>query len=345
MTNQITLNAADDWHLHLRDGTMLQTVVGHSARQFNRAMVMPNLTPPATRCSDLLAYRQRIIAALPEEHHFNPIMALYLTDQLDEAEIKQAAANPHIGAAKLYPAGATTNSAAGISDLSAIYPILGWMEKHDLPLLIHGEVTDSDVDIFDREAVFIERHLASLVDQFTDLRIVLEHITTANGIDFVSSARNGVAGTITAHHLLMNRNDLLVGGVRPHHFCLPILKRETHRQALLKAATSGNPKFFAGTDSAPHPKADKESACGCAGIYTAHAALEFYAEAFDQADALEKLEGFVSWYGADFYQLPRNQTQITLQRKPQQVMTEFGQQRETIVPLRAGEQCQWQLVN
>ncbi len=345
MTDQLHLTRPDDWHLHLRDGAMLKTVVAHSAKQFGRAMIMPNLVPPATSCARVLEYRQRILDAVPAGNDFNPIMALYLTDQLTATEIAEAASNTHIGAVKLYPAGATTNSDSGVSDLESIYPILELMEKHDLPLLVHGEVTDSQVDIFDREAVFIDRHLAPIVDKFSDLRVVLEHATTRDGVEFVTAARPGVAATITAHHLLLNRNDLLVGGIHPHHYCLPVLKRETHRQALISAIAGGNPRFFAGTDSAPHPQTEKESACGCAGIYTAHAALEFYAEAFDSADALDKLEGFLSHHGADFYRLPRNQDRITLQRSPVDIPSHVGQGDEQLVPLRAGGQCQWQLVS
>jgi len=325
MTDSLKLTRPDDWHLHLRDGPMLQTVVGHSANQFGRAMVMPNLVPPAINCRQLLDYRQRILTALPADSRFDPIMALYLTDQLNEAEIIEAAGNPHIGAVKLYPAGATTNSDSGISDLQAIYPILELMEKHDLPLLVHGEVTDPDVDIFDREAVFIDRHLTPIINKFSALRVVLEHVTTTDGVEFVLQAREGVAGTLTAHHLLLNRNHLLVGGIHPHHYCLPVLKRESHRQALVKAAISGNPRFFAGTDSAPHPKTDKESACGCAGIYTAPIAVELYAEVFDAAGALNRLEGFLSHYGADFYRLPHNSDEITLQREPRVIEHDFGQ--------------------
>jgi len=343
MTDSLKLTRPDDWHLHLRDGPMLQTVVGHSAHQFGRAMVMPNLVPPAINCRQLLDYRQRILTALPADNRFDPIMALYLTDQLNEAEIIEAAGNPHIGAVKLYPAGATTNSDSGISDLQAIYPILELMEKHDLPLLVHGEVTDPDVDIFDREAVFIDRHLTPIIEKFSALRVVLEHITTAEGIKFVEQAREGVAGTLTAHHLLLNRNHLLVGGIHPHHYCLPVLKRESHRQALVKAAISGNPRFFAGTDSAPHPKTDKESACGCAGIYTAPIAVELYAEVFDTAGALNRLEGFLSHYGADFYRLPHNSDEITLQREPRVIEHDFGQGDQRVVPLWAGGQCQWQI--
>lgn len=343
-TGLIELTTPDDWHLHLRDGSMLKTVVGHSAAQFARAMVMPNLIPPATHCQQLIEYRQRILAALPTDSPFNPIMALYLTDALDEAEIKRAAEDPRIGAVKLYPAGATTNSAAGIGDLQAIYPILSWMEKHDLPLLVHGEVTDPDVDIFDREAVFISRHLQPIIETFSNLRVVLEHVTTREGVDFVRSCHAGVAATVTVHHLLLNRNDLLVGGIRPHHYCLPVLKRETHRQALINAAASGNPKFFAGTDSAPHPQSEKESACGCAGIYSAPIALELYTEVFDNAGALDKFEGFVSHHGAGFYRLPRNSGKVQLQRQSQPVAHSFGDGHETVVPLRAGETCQWRLV-
>ena len=343
MTTRLTLTRPDDWHLHLRDGAMLRTVVNHSARQFSRAMIMPNLVPPAINCQAVIDYRQRILQAAPENTTFDPVMAIYLTDQLDEAEICRAAEHPHIGAVKLYPAGATTNSEAGVGDLQAIYPVLEWMEKYDLPLLIHGEVTDTKVDIFDREAVFIEQHLIPIVEKFSGLRIVLEHVTTSHGVDYVLSARAGVAATITAHHLLLNRNDLLVGGIRPHHYCLPVVKRESHRQALLKAATSGNSRFFAGTDSAPHSKSDKESACGCAGIYTAPIAIELYAEAFEQAGALEQLEAFTSAHGADFYHLPRNQEHITLEQVTQPVPDWYGEGREQVVPLRAGGECRWQL--
>ncbi|BBL76499.1 dihydroorotase [Methylomagnum ishizawai] len=337
----LTLTHPDDWHLHLRDGAALASVVAHTAAQFARAIVMPNLKPPVATVADALAYRRRILAALPAGSGFQPLMALYLTDATTPDEIRRAAEEPAVVALKLYPAGATTNSDAGVNRLEALYPVLEAMERHDLPLLVHGETTDPDIDLFDREAVFIERHLIPLAARFPGLRIVLEHATTREGVEFVRDAGPRIAATLTAHHLLYNRNALLVGGVRPHFYCLPVLKRESHRLALLAAATSGNPKFFLGTDSAPHPRGGKESACGCAGCYTAHAALELYAEAFEAAGALDKLEAFASFHGPDFYRLPRNQGTVTLERRAWRAPESFPFGAETLVPLRAGEPLAW----
>lgn len=337
----LTLTRPDDWHLHLRDDAALASVVAHTAAQFARAIVMPNLKPPVATVADALAYRGRILAALPAGSGFQPLMTLYLTETTTPDEIRRAAAEPAVVALKLYPAGATTHSDAGVKSLEALYPVLEAMETHDLPLLVHGEVTDPAIDIFDREAVFIDRHLIPLAARFPGLRIVLEHATTREGVEFVRDAGPRIAATLTAHHLLYNRNALLVGGVRPHFYCLPVLKRESHRLALLQAATSGNPKFFLGTDSAPHPRGGKESACGCAGCYTAHAALELYAEAFEAAGALDQLEAFASFHGPDFYQLPRNQGTVTLERRAWRAPESFPFGAETLVPLRAGEPLAW----
>ncbi|MCF6282326.1 MAG: dihydroorotase [Candidatus Polarisedimenticolaceae bacterium] len=341
---KITLTRPDDWHLHVRDGDALSSVVPHSAAQFGRAIIMPNLRPPVTDTEQALAYRQRILAALPEGHNFTPLMTLYLTDQTTPDEIKRAKESGIVYAAKLYPAGATTNSDSGVTDLAKIQPALEMMQQCGLPLLVHAEVTDSHIDIFDRERIFIERHMDKLVEQYPELSIVFEHVTTLDAVNFVKQARQGVAATITAHHLLYNRNSMLAGGIRPHYYCLPILKREKHRQALLDAATSGNPKFFLGTDSAPHPTDAKESTCGCAGCYTAYAAIELYAEAFDGAGALDKLEGFASYFGADFYQLPRNSGQITLLKEPWFAPDSFPFNDSQVTPLRAGEEIQWRIV-
>ncbi|MFV0277510.1 MAG: dihydroorotase [Parahaliea sp.] len=340
----LTLTRPDDWHVHLRDGAALADTCRDLARYMGRAIVMPNLTPPVTTVAEAAAYRQRILAAmagLPRQ--FEPLMTLYLTDRTVASEVQRAAQSHFVHAVKLYPAGATTNSAAGVADLAGLYPTLAAMEKHDLPLLVHGEVTDSKIDIFDREAVFIERHLAPIVQRFPALRVVLEHITTADAAAFVGSAPATVAATITAHHLLLNRNDMLVGGMRPHYFCLPILKRNTHQQALLAAATSGNPKFFMGTDSAPHPTHAKESACGCAGVYTAHAAIELYAEAFATQGALAQLEGFASHFGADFYHLPRNADTITLEQAPWTVPDSLPLGGTPLTPMRAGDTVTWRV--
>ena len=343
---QITLARPDDWHLHLRDGAALAAVLADTAKRFARAIVMPNLKPPVTTVALADAYRKRIIAALPTDTQFNPLMTLYLTEATAPNEIDAAVASDFVHAVKYYPAGATTNSAAGVNDLTNCTATLARMEKLGLPLLVHGEVTDSAVDIFDREAVFIDRVLQPLRRDFPALKLVLEHITTKQGIDFVMAQDHHVAGTLTAHHLLLNRNALFVSGIRPHNYCLPVLKRETHRQALLAAATSGNPKFFLGTDSAPHAKSTKEAACGCAGCYTANAGIELYALAFDSVGALHKLEGFASFYGADFYGLPRNTDKITLLRDSWGVPAELPYLADdTLVPFMAGESIAWRLQN
>ncbi len=338
---QLTLTKPDDWHLHLRDGAALNRTVADTARIFSRAIVMPNLTPPITTVELALQYRQRILNSLPEGRSFTPLMTLYLTDNTTSAEIHRAVESGHIYAVKLYPAGATTNSDAGVTDLSRCTQALEAMQDTGLPLLIHGEVTTPDVDVFDREKIFIDRILHPLLHQFPELRLVFEHITTSDAVDFILSVPDTVAATITPHHLLMNRNDLLVGGIHPHHYCLPVLKRQTHQQALLHAATSGNPKFFLGTDSAPHAITAKEQACGCAGIYSAHAAIELYAEAFESMNALNKLEGFASHYGADFYRLPRNQSHITLIKQAWTVKDTLPFAGQTLVPMRAGQTIAW----
>ena len=341
---ELTITRPDDWHVHLRDGAALEHTCADMARYFGRAIVMPNLAPPVSNVADAEAYRERILqamAGLPRT--FEPLMTLYLTDQTTTRDIERAAQSPIVHAVKLYPAGATTNSAAGVTQLEALYPILSAMQDADLPLLVHGEVTDDEVDIFDREAVFIERHLAPVLSRFPALRIVLEHITTADAVQYVTDAGDQLAATITAHHLLMNRNHLLAGGIRPHHYCLPVLKRETHRRALIEAAASGNPKFFIGTDSAPHSRQSKETDCGCAGIYTAHAALELYAEAFEAAGALDRLEDFASHFGADFYRLPRNTDTVTLRREPLEVAPRLPMADSTVIPLRAGETLSWRV--
>ena len=339
----LTLTRPDDWHLHVRDGAALCAVVPHSARQFARAIIMPNLRPPVTTVEQALAYRDRILAAVPNGLAFQPLMTLYLTDNTLPDEIARASESAHIVACKLYPAGATTNADSGVTALAQIYPVLETMQRRGLPLLIHGEVTQPAVDVFDREAVFVDQVLTPLAWDFPELRIVLEHITTQDATDYVRDAPATVAATITAHHLLYNRNAIFQGGVHPHYYCLPILKRERHRQALIQAATSGNPKFFLGTDSAPHPRSGKETACGCAGCYTAYAALELYAEAFDAARALDKLEAFASFHGADFYGLPRNIQTITLRRQPMAVPETFPFGADELVPLRAGETLGWRL--
>ena len=343
----LTITQPDDWHVHLRDGPALVRTANDIARWARRAIVMPNLSPPVVTVAAAEAYRERIINALtPENRHFDPLMTLYLTDDTSAAEVARLAESSVVHAIKLYPAGATTNSAAGVNDLSSLFPVFEAMEKHDVPLLIHGEVTDSDIDIFDREKVFIDLHLGPLVDRFPGLRVIFEHITTEDAVAFVVAAREGVAATITAHHLLYNRNDMLVGGIKPHFFCLPILKRDQHRMALCRAATSGNPRFFLGTDSAPHIRSQKESSCGCAGCYTGHAAMELYAEVFEAEGALDQLEGFASHFGADFYRLPRNDTTITLRQNPNPVAAQLSLGDEDIViPIRAGEMLHWELVS
>ena len=339
----ITLTRPDDWHLHLRDGVALAAVAPHTARQFARAIVMPNLRPPVTTVAQAAAYRERILAAVPGRPTFSPLMTLYLTDNMPAQEIDRAKASGFVHAVKYYPAGATTNSDAGVTAIEKCFATLARMEENGLPLLVHGEVTDAEVDIFDRERVFLERVLAPLLRRFPRLRLVLEHITTLEGVQFVESLGPTVAGTLTAHHLLMNRNALLAGGVRPHHYCLPVLKRETHRLALLQAAASGSPKFFLGSDSAPHARGTKESACGCAGCYTALHALELYAEAFESAGALDRLEAFASFHGADYYGLPRNTETITLERADWRVPDSLPFGDGALVPLRAGETLHWRL--
>lgn len=342
MTQQLTLTRPDDWHIHLRDGAALTRTVGDAAQQFARAIVMPNLVPPVMNAEQAQAYKERIMAARPEGNPFEPLMVLYLTDNTDPAEIAIAKANG-VTACKLYPAGATTNSASGVTDLKKIYPVLAAMQNAGMHFLLHGEVTDSAIDIFDREKVFLDRTFSQVVKDFPALKMVLEHITTADAAQFVAEAPANVAATITAHHLLYNRNHMLAGGIRPHYYCLPILKRGTHQQALIKAATSGSPKFFLGTDSAPHAKDKKEAACGCAGSYTAFAAIELYAEAFEDAGALDKLEAFASHFGADFYGLPRNTDTITLIKQDWQVPDTLSLGDQPLVPLRAGEILRWQL--
>lgn len=344
MTTELTLIRPDDWHLHLRDGDGLKAVLPDTARQFARAIVMPNLRPPVTTAEAALAYYQRIQQALPLGLVFEPLMTLYLTDNTPAQEITAARASGIVHAVKLYPAGATTNSDSGVTSLYKCASALAEMEKQGMPLLIHGEVTDGDVDVFDREKVFIERHLQPLLKDFPGLKVVFEHITTQDAAEFVAAGPANLAATITAHHLLMNRNAMFTGGIRPHHYCLPVLKRETHRQALLKAATSDSGKFFLGTDSAPHPKSAKEASCGCAGMYTAHAAIELYAEAFEEAGALDKLEGFASFYGPDFYNLPRNTDKITLRKENWLVAESIPFAGDVLVPLRAGQTVAWKLV-
>ena len=340
----LTITRPDDWHLHLRDGAALAAVLPDTARRFARAIAMPNLKPPVTTVALAAAYRQRILAALPAGMKFTPLMTLYLTDNTPPAEVDALKTCDFVHAVKLYPAGATTNSDAGVSDLRRCAATLARMEKLGVPLLVHGEVTDPAVDIFDREAVFVDTVLMPLLRDFPALKVVLEHVTTREGIEFVRGSGGNVAGTLTAHHLLFNRNALLAGGIRPHHYCLPVLKRETHRQALLAAAISGSPKFFLGTDSAPHAQGAKEAACGCAGCYTAHAGIELYAEAFADAGALERLEAFASFHGADWYGLPRNVEKISLRREAiavPQTLDYVG--RDKLVPLRGGESVAWRL--
>ena len=341
--DEITLMRPDDWHAHFRDGAVLADVVPETARRFARAVAMPNLSPPVTTTAAALAYRDRILAAVPPGASFEPLMTLYLTDETGAEEIRRAASSGRVLGVKLYPAGATTNSAHGVTDLERCASALDAMQECGLALMVHGEVTDADVDVFDREREFVERTLAPLVERFPGLRVVLEHVTTADGVGFVRGARDGVAATITAHHLLLNRNALFEGGLRPHHYCLPVLKRERHRAALLEAATSGGRRFFLGTDSAPHPRHAKESACGCAGLYTAHAGIELYAEAFDRAGALRKLEAFASRNGPAFYGLAPNRATITLRRESWPVPEEMPMGGDVLVPFRAGGRVAWRL--
>ncbi len=342
-TQTLTLTRPDDWHLHLRDGAALAAVLPHTARQFARAIVMPNLRPPVTTVALARAYRERILAALPAASRFEPLMTLYLTDNTSAEEIALAKTSGLVQAVKYYPAGATTNSDSGVTRIDRCFRVLEAMEKADLPLLLHGEVTDAEVDAFDREQVFIDTVLPQITQRFPGLRLILEHVTTREAVQYVAAAPATVAATITAHHLLLNRNALFAGGIRAHHYCLPLLKRESHRQALVQAATGGSPKFFLGTDSAPHARRDKESPCGHAGIYSAHAAIELYAEAFEAAGALDKFEAFASFHGADFYRLPRNSEKIALRRESWQVQPAFAFGEDELVPLRAGERLAWRL--
>ncbi|MDV3348382.1 dihydroorotase [Leptolyngbyaceae cyanobacterium CCMR0082] len=339
---KLTITRPDDWHLHVRDGVMLKAVLPHTVRQFSRAIIMPNLKPPVRSVADAAAYRDRIIAAIPAGKQFEPLMTLYLTDNTDPKEIITAKASQFVKAVKYYPAGATTNSDFGVTDIRKCDRVFAAMQQVDMPLLLHGEVTDKGVDVFDREKIFIEQHLLPLKQRFPNLRIVLEHITTSDAVQFVL-AHNHVAATITPQHLLFNRNALFQGGIRPHFYCLPILKHEQHRRAILQAATSGNPKFFLGTDSAPHDRNNKETSCGCAGCYSALHAMELYAEAFESVDALDKLEAFASFHGPDFYKLPRNTQQITLVKTTWRIPDEVPLTESELVPLRAGEEMTWQM--
>lgn len=341
---ELTMIKPDDWHLHLRDGTEMASVLPDTTRRFARAIVMPNLRPPVTTTAMAQQYQQRILAALPTGAVFEPLMTLYLTDNTAPEEIVKAKQSGVVHGVKLYPAGATTNSDSGVTDIHKCYPAIEKMQSVGMPLLVHGEVTDAEIDVFDREKVFIERIMQPMLQAFPNLRVVFEHITTQDAAEFVTEASANVAATITPHHLLMNRNAMFTGGIRPHHYCLPILKREKHRRALVKAATSGNPKFFLGTDSAPHAKSAKESDCGCAGMYNSINALELYAEVFEQAGALDQLQGFASFHGADFYQLPRNQSTITLRKQDWTTPASLPFGDEELIPLRAGQLIHWQLV-
>ena len=343
MTDTLTITRPDDWHIHFRDGEAMQSVLPDTARVFARAIAMPNLKPPVATVADAAAYHARLVAAIPPSVAFEPLMTLYLTDNTRAEEIHKVRASGFVHAMKYYPAGATTNSDSGVTDLLRCDAVLAAMEDAGLPLLVHGEVTDPEVDVFDREAIFIERVMQPLLNRHPRLKIVFEHITTQQAAEFVRTSGPNIAATIAVHHLLYNRNAMFKGGIRPHYFCLPVLKRETHRRALIEAAVSGSPKFFLGTDSAPHAQSAKESACGCAGIYTAHAAIELYAEAFENAGALDKLEAFASFYGADFYGLPRNSTTITLRRADWEVPKSIKLGNETLVPLRAGEAVRWRV--
>jgi dihydroorotase len=341
--NTLTIQRPDDWHVHLRDGAALAAVVGFTAAQFGRAIVMPNLKPPVTTTALAAAYRTRITAALPAHSRFTPLMTLYLTDTTAPEEIDRAAASGFVQGVKLYPAGATTHSDAGVTEIANTYPVLERMETLGMPLLVHGETARADVDVFDREAYFIDETLAPLLERFARLKVVFEHITTARAAAFVAGVRPGVAATITPQHLLHNRNALFAGGIRPHYYCLPILKRERDREALVAAATGGNPRFFLGTDSAPHERSTKENACGCAGMFTAHAALELYAEAFEQAGRLERLEGFASHFGADFYGLPRHDDVITLIKESWVPAVSYDFGNGALVPYRSGDEVAWRL--
>jgi dihydroorotase len=342
--NRLTIRKPDDWHLHLRDRPFLDAVVADSAAQFRRAIVMPNLTPPVRSCADAAAYRERILAALPGGSGFEPLMTLYLTDNTSADEIRAASESGFIHGAKLYPAGATTNSDAGVTDLAKLPAVFEAMQKHGLVLQVHGEATGDDVDVFDREKVFIDRSLSRIRADFPELRIVFEHITTRDAVDFVRQGDDNLAATITPHHLLINRNALFKGGLRPHHYCLPVAKREQHRQALVEAASSGEARFFCGTDSAPHSEQAKQSACGCAGIYSAHCAIELYAEAFERYADFTHFESFMSLYGAAFYRLPVNTETVSLERKPWPVPDALPYPDSRLIPFMAGETLNWKLV-
>jgi dihydroorotase len=340
---RITITRPDDWHLHLRDGPAMASVLGDTARRFARAIVMPNLRPPVTTTQQALHYRDRILGALPDGAEFEPLMTLYLTDDTPPEEVSRAKLSGRVHGVKLYPKGATTHSEAGVTRISRCFHVLERMQEIGLPLLVHGESTDPVVDVFDREKAYVEEELGPLLQRFSGLKVVLEHVTTRDAVQFVEVTGPNVAATITAHHLLLNRNALFLGGIRPHHYCLPVLKREEHREALVEAATSGNPKFFLGTDSAPHARGAKEAACGCAGMYTAHAALEFYATVFEEVGALDKLEAFASRFGCEFYGLPPNKGTVTLVRESWTVPRTVPFGTEEVVPLRAGETVSWKL--
>lgn len=339
----ITITKPNDYHLHLRDGEALKSVANFTAQQMGAGVIMPNLTPPIATTQMALDYKQRILEAIDSKYKFNPMMTLYLTKNTSPEEIKIAVEN-NIKGVKFYPAGATTNSSFGVVNIKEVYPVLEQMQKWGLPLLVHGEVVDADIDIFDREKVFLDRVLTKVIKDFPELKIGLEHITTKDSVDFVSESNHNIISTITPQHLLNNRNDMLVGGIKPHYYCLPILKRNTHQQALIKAATSGNPKFFLGTDSAPHSKGDKESACGCAGCFSAPFAIQFYAQVFDNENKLELLEDFSSTFGAKFYNIEKNKEQITLVKKPFKIDKEFGYGDKTIVPYGFGKEFNWKIV-
>ena len=342
---QLKLARPDDWHLHLRQGEVMRSVVGMTAKQMGRAIVMPNLSPPVRNSQEALRYRKEIVSSLPKGTSFNPLMTLYLTDKTTKQNIIEAGKNEHVYAVKLYPAGATTNSENGVTSVLGVYQVIEQMQKEGVPLLVHGEVTHADIDVFDREKVFIETVLAPLLKNFPELKVVLEHITTKEAVDFVSGSSDNVAATITAHHLLANRNHMLVGGIKPHYYCLPVLKRKSpHQEALIAAATSGSAKFFLGTDSAPHDKYQKESACGCAGVFSAHAAIELYAEVFDRANKIEMLEGFASHHGPDFYGLKRNTESITLEKNSWVVPESYKLANSEIVPFFGGRSLSWRLL-
>jgi len=343
---QIRIIRPDDWHLHLRDGDEMRAVVDMTARQMGRAIVMPNLSPPVRTVEQAINYRNEIVEALSDNTAFNPLMTLYLTDITTQKEIIRASKEKHVYAVKLYPAGATTNSDRGVTELAKVYPVIEQMQKEGVPLLVHGETAQIDVDIFDREKAFIENTLNPLVENFPDLKVVLEHITTKDAVDYVSQSEENIAATITPHHLLANRNHMLVGGIRPHYYCLPVLKRRhPHQESLVAAAVSGNPKFFLGTDSAPHDKQQKESVCGCAGVFSANAAIELYAEAFDRESKIEMLEGFASHFGADFYGLPRNKDTITLEKNAWRVPASYDFSDSKVIPFFAGEELSWRVLS